>query len=125
MIYVASPYSSPILGLAETRYKQTCLFVDRMITLGFVAFSPIVYCHPIALRTKRATDAKTWHDFNMQMLRRTEAMYVLRLVGWEESKGLNMELKVCNILAIPVVHYSADFKLVGEEWKDSGLVEQF
>lgn len=108
MIYIASPYSHPIDAVRIQRYKQVREFTDRLIKLGFVAFSPIAYCHPIAERIGHATDAKTWFRFNMSMLRRAEAMYVLRLQGWEQSVGLQQELTMCRALDIVVVHYRAN-----------------
>ena len=73
MIYIASPYTHDDLAVVKHRYDRVCSFTDRMIAKGFVAFSPIAYCHPIAERIGRATDAATWHNFNMGMLRRAEA----------------------------------------------------
>lgn len=124
MIYVASPYSSPILGVAESRYRKVRDFVDLMLASGFVAFSPIVYCHPVSMRTGHQTDAQTWMHFNMDMLRRAEAMYVLDLPGWKESKGLKIELNVCKMLSIPVVHYNEKFELTTEEY-NGALVGKF
>ena len=124
MIYIASPYTSLIEGAEEIRYLQVREFTDRMIALGFVAFSPIAYCHPIAKRIGHQTDHKTWLRFNMSILRRSEAMYLLCLPGWEESKGVQVELNVCRMLDIPVAKYGPDFALLSEEWKGH-LVEQF
>lgn len=124
MIYVASPYSSQIRGVQESRYHHVRRFTDKMIQQGFVAFSPIVYCHPIAQRIGHGTDAQTWMRFNMSILRRAEAMYVLQLIGWEQSEGLKIELNVCKMLDIPVAHYDTDFRLASEEWRGH-LVEAF
>lgn len=85
MIYVASPYSSPIPELVESRYSQVCEFVDKLILDGHIVFSPIVYCHPIAKRTGGGTDALTWMRFNMSILRRADALFLLQLPGWEKS----------------------------------------
>lgn len=124
MLYVASPYSSPIVGIEEQRYQRVRAFTERMIAQGFVAFSPILYCHPIAKRIGHKTDAATWMSFNMSILRRCEAMYVLCLPGWKESKGLEVELKVAGMLHMPVAHYDEMFRLVDEHWQGH-LVGQF
>ncbi len=116
MIYVASPYSSPIPELVDYRYNAVCDFVDKLLAQDFVAFSPIVYCHPIAARIGKATDAMTWHNFNMNMLRRAEACFLLCLPGWEASKGVLHERKVCQVLDIPIIHYGADFQLRDDCW---------
>lgn len=124
MIYVASPYSSddPVKVLA--RFLSVSSFVDSMINKGFVAFSPIVYCHPIAARIDAGIDAHSWIHFNVSMLRRVEAIYILCLDGWEESVGVTLEIKIATLLNIPMVYYDPNFRLIGEEWKGI-LVEQF
>lgn len=112
MIYVASPYSSSIPELQQLRYERVREFTHRLVARGFVAFSPILYCHPIAAEVGLATDAKTWFHFNMTILRRAESCWILQLPGWESSKGVQYEIKVCDMLSILKVHYDADFRLV-------------
>lgn len=123
MIYIASPYSSPIPELVTQRVAQVTAFVDQMIAQGFVAFSPIMYCHPIAKRLAVGTSAGDWMAFNMDMLRRAEATYFLRLPGWENSRGMSIERNVCKMLNMATADYDADFRLVKP--KIPGLVEQF
>lgn len=110
MIYIASPYSSSSSIVTESRVFKTQAFVDHLFSEGILAFSPILYCHPIAKRLSTPTDAQFWHEFNMSMLRHTEVMFVLRLEGWQNSKGVQMEMRVCKILSIPIVHYGEDFR---------------
>lgn len=124
MIYIASCYSSPVPELVQSRYEQTLTFTERLLLQGFIAFSPIVYLHNIARRLGLPADHGTWMKFNMDILRKAEAAYVLCLPGWEKSKGLEVELKVCKMLDIPAVKYDATFRLMDEEWRGK-LVEQF
>lgn len=123
MIYVASPYSSSLPELVEQRVRQVTTFVEEMIAQGFVAFSPIMYCHPIAKRLAFGTSAGDWMFFNMDMLRRAEAVYFLRLPGWEQSCGMAIERNVCKMLNMATADYDADFRLI--EPRIPGLVEQF
>lgn len=115
MIYIASPYSVDDPLIRHERYLHACRFVDLLISDGFVAFSPIVYGHPIAERLRYATDAEAWLHFNLAFLRKSEAMYVLQLAGWKLSKGVQIELNISKMLGIPTVHYSPNFDLLSEE----------
>jgi hypothetical protein len=114
MIYVASPYSSPIPELVEQRVSAVTQFVDELIIEGFIAFSPIVYCHPIARRLNKGTAASDWMAFNMGMLRISEAAYFLRLPGWERSEGMKIERNVCRLLNIPTQDFGSDFEPITE-----------
>jgi hypothetical protein len=112
MIYVASPYSSPLPEIVRYRYEKACLFTDRLIAKGEPAFSPIAYCHPIAMRTRMTTDASTWMAFNMSFLRKADALYLLRLSGWDKSKGVEVEMNVAKMLGIPIVEWNENFRVV-------------
>ncbi len=111
MIYVASPYSSggsPEQRAAahEERYREAKRFVTYVIVEhGPAPFSPIVYCHPLAVESNLPGDAEYWYKFNMQFLRKSEAVFVLMLDGWEKSKGVKAELDMAQRLRIPVYYY--------------------
>lgn len=119
MIYLASPYSSPLqgalgLGIQKDRYLKALEFVTfTMLTKGPPVFSPIVYCHPIALANPAlGTDAAYWQKFNMAFIRKCEAVFALILPGWESSKGMKVELEVAKMLDIPIVYYNDSFEEV-------------
>lgn len=111
MIYVASPYTSAIVGVdnkaaQQRRYEAAQLFVRFVIQTGGPApFSPIVYCHPIAVEGNLPGDADYWYKFNMQFLRKAEALFVLMLPGWETSKGMKQEIGMAKALSMPIFHY--------------------
>lgn len=109
MIYVAAPYSSPLVGVQDQRLDRTFEFVLHLVKHGVTAFSPVVYFRPTALALNLLEDAATWHKHNMAFLRRADAVFVLRLTGWEQSKGVQIELKLARALHIPVEHFSETF----------------
>lgn len=110
MIYLASPYSTPIASVLQERVAKTIQFTMLCIQQGLPVFSPITYFHPLAQAAGMQTDAETWHNTNMQFLRKSDVVFALRLVGWEQSKGMKVELNVAKMLGIPVQHYSATFE---------------
>lgn len=110
MIYVASPYSASEAGLALARFQAVTKFVLHLIKHGKdPVFSPITYFHPLTEFGALPTDAGFWQDINMQFLRRADELYVLRLPGWDVSKGVTLERRVASILGIPVTHFNPDF----------------
>lgn len=102
MIYLASPYSHPRPEVRTRRYIHTREFVWHHLQLGQPLFSPIVYCHQFARDFGAPLDAISWAHLNDVLLERTESMWVLTLVGWNESRGVNMELEMAERLGIPV-----------------------
>lgn len=104
MIYLASPYSAPTEALEKLRFQQTRDFVAKQIKLGYVIFSPIVYCHQFKIDFGFAGDADYWAEFNLAILHRAKQMWVLQLTGWEQSRGVQTELAWAKALDIPVIH---------------------
>lgn len=114
MIYVASPYSSPIAGAQEHRFRKVRRFTIHLFNQGLVPFSPIVYAHEMAAAGGLRTDAHSWLRFNSDMLRHSEAMFVYMLPGWKESKGVQYEIKQCKALLIPMSFFDEDFNLIAD-----------
>lgn len=92
IIYLASPYTDKDPSIQTLRYDDTVSFVTLMLTHGVVIFSPIVYCHNLALRYNLPTDARYWMPFNRVMQLHCKALWVYKLDGYQHSKGVLQEL---------------------------------
>jgi len=103
MIYVASPYSHPDPLIEEHRYLMAETYVIAAFKQRITAFSPIYYCHRLALKFELPGDAMFWKQFNNSMMRRADAVHVLTLVGWRESKGVQYEMMMAQELGIPLI----------------------
>lgn len=115
MIYVASPYSHPDFLIRKSRFLIVEQFVAHcLINLQTAVFSPIVYWHKIAVDYDIPSDAQTWLPFNTNMIRRSESMFVLKLEGWQESKGVKLEMNFAKMLNIPTVDFDANFNNLTE-----------
>lgn len=111
MIFVSSPYSTPDREIRKTRYLLARDFVHHIMqTMQCIAFSPIVYGHSFSENYQVPTDAQWWLAFNMNMLRRSESMFELKLNGWKESKGMQIERNIARMLNIPVVEFDHEFR---------------
>jgi hypothetical protein len=105
MIYLASPYSHEDPAIRQARYEAVRAFTCELLQQRKVIFSPIVYCHGIAVELGLPTDASYWKSFNMTFLRKADALYVLKLEGWEYSAGVKVETATAGLLAIPVLYF--------------------
>lgn len=108
MIYLASPYSSPIPDLEHQRFLAAEKFVAEQFRSGCWVFSPILYAHMMAKKHALPKDAKGWLAFNIHFLRMSEAVFVLQLPRWEESEGVQIEIKVARAIMLPVVYFDRD-----------------
>ena len=115
MIYVASPYSSPIVGGQQVRFEKVRRFTIHLFNSGLVPFSPIVYAHEMAKAGGIKTDAATWLKFNSNMLRISEVLFVYCLPGWKESKGVAVEIKQAKALQMDIAYFDETFNPIDPE----------
>lgn len=107
MIYLASPYSSDSKDIEAARYRAVAGYIAMQYRLGLKMYSPIVACHHLSLEHQLPGDAKWWEAFNHDMLKRCDALWVLCLPGWEESRGVKKEIEYAESSGVPI-NYIAD-----------------
>lgn len=103
MIYILSPYSHPDDAVQHERFLAVRKFTAGLLKQGQCVFSPIVYCREMALVFDFPHDAAFWEAMNTAFLRRSESAILLKLSGWEQSKGVAKELDLCKALHIQVL----------------------
>lgn len=102
MIYLASPYSHPDPAVVKTRVECAEICTVNLLRQGYIVFSPIVHCHGIATAYELPTDHAFWMRYDYSMLRIAEAMFILMIDGWIESKGIEAEIAFARTAHIPV-----------------------
>ena len=105
LIYLAQPYTSPDHDVQEARFEEAKIATAKLVDRGSV-YSPIVHGHVMVLPLAREGRDTTSHNFWMRqcipILRKSDEMIVLPLLGWRHSRGLREELNLCKMLHIPV-----------------------
>jgi len=107
MIYLASPYSAS----PQANFELTEAFVAEALRSGHPIFSPVVHCHQIALDYNLPGDFEFWKNFNFNMLRAADELWVLTLPGWKESKGVDGEVDFARSLGIPIIYINQHYQL--------------
>ena len=102
MIYLASPYSHPDPAVVQTRFRAAEVCTVSLMRQGVIVFSPIVNCHGIALKYGLPTDHEFWLRYDFGMLRLAEAMFILMIDGWKESRGVKEEIGFARSAHIPI-----------------------
>lgn len=111
-LYLAAPYSDPNPAVRELRYAMTNEFAARLMAHGFAVFSPISQSHEIAryLAPALLMDHEHWMRMDLPLLERAGLLVVLKLPGWERSRGVDAEIRHAREHAIPTAffhHHSA------------------
>lgn len=103
-IYVASPYSSPDREVEISRYEKVMEFMTERVNEkpSEVLYSPILHCHDWAERFTLSKDAAWWRRHNLSILQRASGLFLLTLPGWQESKGVKVEIDFAIDLYLPI-----------------------
>lgn len=102
LIYLASPYSHPSPAVREARFLAARAMTIFALRQGHAVFSPIVYGKD--METQLGTDHLSWKPLNDAMLEASARMWVLRLYGWEKSKGVTYEIALAEKLGKRVTY---------------------
>lgn len=106
MIYLASPYSHKSPDVKHERFLHVEKATSVLMRQGHPIFSPIVHCYEVARKFSLPDDADFWWNYNRAFLRRADAVWVLCVEGWEDSKGVKMEMDFAAHIAIPCRYLS-------------------
>ncbi len=109
MIYLASPYSAD----PDRLYAQTVKAMTKLMGEGHLLFSPILHCRPMETEGGLPGDFEFWQAYNRHMIGKADAMWVLGLEGWRESRGVRAEIETAKFLGLPVYLLSAELELGG------------
>src|SRR5688572_30741405 len=101
MIYLASPYSHSDPTIREQRFHAACAATAALMREGHVVFSPVCHSHPLTARGLPG-DWAFWQAQDLAHLERCDDLLVLMLDGWEQSAGVQAELRQAGVLGKPV-----------------------
>jgi hypothetical protein len=91
-LYLACPYSHPDPEVEAARFEAANVAAGALMKRGDLVFSPISHSHPIHLAHGLPGDFGFWKAFDVWMIGACEAVVVLLLDGWQQSKGIAAEI---------------------------------
>lgn len=113
IVYLAAPYSHADEGVRRWRYQMVTAAAASLVSKGLVVFSPITMTHPIdiLLADQGSTlGSDYWVDFDVSFMHFCSEMAVLKLEGWQESRGIQREIAFFNASKRPI-HYIEPFDI--------------
>jgi hypothetical protein len=93
MIFVSSPYTHADPEKMEENYRTVSFYSSKLCSEGVVAISPILYGHTAVKFHPMPTDWDFWKNFCLTILDKCVEIHVLKMPGWELSKGMKEEME--------------------------------
>jgi hypothetical protein len=103
-IYIASPYTSPDPEVVQQRFEVAEAYTHYLLKNEFWAYSPVVHCHEIAHKFSLPKNFDYWMNYNFAMLSKASDLHVLKIPGFEESKGVAGEVEFAKKCGISVIY---------------------
>ena len=102
MIYLACPYSHPMEGVRKARFRAANIAAARLMAEGHIVYSAISHSHPIAVENGLGLDWDFWRPMDVYFIRMCDQMTILKYPGWEESEGIESEMRLAKSLGKPI-----------------------
>ena len=117
LIYLATPYTHKDSRVRRRRYQTVTKITIDLLKKGIFIFSPITYNHPMSRRNLPII-WKFWRPYDLAFLERCTSLWVLKIDGWEESVGVNAEIRHARKLGIPIKYLTLEEALSYEPTED-------
>lgn len=102
LAYLAVPYQHVDRSVMVERFNTVNCVAARLMAEGRYIFSPISHTHPIAECGDLPRGWEYWHGYDRAMLSCCSTLIVLRLPGWDESIGVQAEIRIAQELGLAI-----------------------
>jgi ribosomal protein S18 acetylase RimI-like enzyme len=114
LIFIASPLTAPDPGLVQKRVAAAGRFGAWVQSNeGKCAFVAAAHDHAIATHLAKPMPYDWWRANIHHFMAPAQSCYVLCLDGWEQSKGVAVEIEIAEQLGKPIHYYD----VVGEGYQ--------
>jgi len=86
----------------DLRFQLATRYAAKLFAAGEIVYSPITMGHPINEELDEPGTWEQWERFDRAYLSLSHRMVVLCLPGWEESMGVQAEIRIARELGIPI-----------------------
>ena len=102
IIYLALPYMHENKFIMEFRAMVSDVICADLMNQGKRVYAPISSCHHIAVKYGLPRDWEFWKKMDEEFIKVCGKVLVITLKGWEESVGVNAEMKLAKKYGIPI-----------------------
>ena len=101
IIYVAAPYAHPDYWVRRSRVRWATVAAANFASEGFGVFSPLSHSAGIAECQPKVSE-DYWYELDLKLMVGCDKLVVCKLPGWEESEGVQKEIKRANELNMEI-----------------------
>lgn len=112
--YLASPYSHDDPMVKRERYLAVVGIASVLTKMGYVLIEPIGTSHPMAELFTLDTGWEYWSRRDHLLIERCDGLIVAMMNGWQDSRGVQAEIKKANELEMPI-YYINPANFIGYE----------
>lgn len=103
MQYLSCPYSSGSRLILEAIVRLATIIAGRLIKEGRIVYSPLTHSHPINEVMEGRISWETWLQYDEYIIENCcKKVSVIRIPGWETSKGVTREIRFAKSHGIEV-----------------------
>lgn len=100
--YLATPYSKYPYGL-EQAWREACRVAAHLVSQGIAVYCPIAETHPVAIYGGMdPLDHELWMFADRPKMDGAAGLIVVKMPGWNESKGITEEIRVFEEAGKPI-----------------------
>jgi nucleoside 2-deoxyribosyltransferase len=106
--YLAAPYSHQDPATKEWRLEAVAKTCSHLFQQGTWVFSPLT--HNMTIDSYGINgNWQQWGDYDIEMLSRCDKLLILKLPGWEDSKGVATEIAHAKKIGLPIEELEFEF----------------
>ena len=106
--YLATPYSKWEAGLQDA-FEQASKQAAVLVRAGIPVFCPISMTHPIAIHGGiDPYDYEVWIPADKALMDSAGGLIICQMEGWDDSKGIQIEIEVFQKAGKPIVYMKPD-----------------
>lgn len=104
LVYVAAPYSDSNPSIVDQRMIDYCKADAYLLSQGYFTIAPLLK-HYVKDHASLPDNWDYWKNYCKANLNHCESMIVIMLEGWNESEGVQAEIRLCYEYNIPIYYY--------------------
>jgi Domain of unknown function (DUF1937) len=102
LIYLAVPYTHDDAHVRRRRFDAACRATALLMERQQAVFSPLTHFHPLEVHMTAEHDHGWWMRACMPFIKACDRMLILRIPGWDTSKGVAIERQIFERRGAPV-----------------------
>lgn len=106
-LYLASPYTNKSPTVREKRFVAISITASQLTLVGYNIYSPILNGHIMSQYIHFPRKYDFWAARDRQFIEWCDRFYIVKLEGWEQSKGIEKEIEAAKELRKPIVYFKS------------------